>query len=223
MYNQLPYATMLAINKTAEQVKDNLKSEMKRVFDRPTSFTINSLYIKRATKSKLIAEIKLKDEPGKGTAAAEYLQPQIISGKRKRKRSEMWLSDKGILSNTGHIVPGKGMKLNKSGNITSGKMTQILSAVGAHPDKYSNTSKHSRKKNTRVTKIFAISEGSNSHLKPGIYERYGKGKLRSLLYFVKGVTYKRILYYHEIADITIKANINENMLKAIDNAIKTAK
>ena len=48
---------------------------MQLVFDRPTPYTLNSTFVSPATKTKLKAEVKLKDESAKGLPATKYLAP----------------------------------------------------------------------------------------------------------------------------------------------------
>jgi len=64
--NQIPFATSLAINRTAQKVKVAQEKEIKDVFDRPTPFTQNSLFIKTSNKVNLTASVKLKDQAFKG-------------------------------------------------------------------------------------------------------------------------------------------------------------
>jgi hypothetical protein len=58
---QLPFALSRAINDTAKDVVEAERKEMARAFDRPTPFTLNAFYIKRATKTDLVAEVTSKD------------------------------------------------------------------------------------------------------------------------------------------------------------------
>lgn len=70
---QIPFAMSKAINETAKEVKADLVNEIKKVFDRPTSYTLNSVFIKPATKRDLTAIVGLKEWGGKGTPASKEL------------------------------------------------------------------------------------------------------------------------------------------------------
>jgi len=48
---QLPFAYSLAVNRTAKLVKQAEIDKMRAVFDRPTPYTLNSLYVKPGTKA----------------------------------------------------------------------------------------------------------------------------------------------------------------------------
>lgn len=50
MRRQLPYATSVALNRTAEAVRQALVQQTQQVFDRPTPYTLNALRVARASK-----------------------------------------------------------------------------------------------------------------------------------------------------------------------------
>ncbi|WP_186129678.1 hypothetical protein [Burkholderia gladioli] len=74
---QLPFATAQALNATAEQVRDAERENMRKVLDKPTPFTLNSVAIKRASKSNPVALVYVKP------IAVSYLLPYEIGGKNK--------------------------------------------------------------------------------------------------------------------------------------------
>src|ERR1035441_633525 len=76
---QLPFATAKALTRTAQLIKAAEVDEMRRVFDRPTPWTLNSVFITPATKDNLIARVWLKQDAAKGTPAAKYLLSEIRS------------------------------------------------------------------------------------------------------------------------------------------------
>ncbi len=53
---QVPFATALALTKTAHNVKAALVTEMSSVFKAPSSFTLRSLTVTRAEKANLLAQ-----------------------------------------------------------------------------------------------------------------------------------------------------------------------
>ena len=80
--DQVPFATALALTNTAKFIETKIKEEIPRAFDRPTRFTLNSTYIRPATKQRLWAEVKIKDESFKAVAPIKWLAPQIYGGSR---------------------------------------------------------------------------------------------------------------------------------------------
>jgi hypothetical protein len=63
---QIPFATMLALNEVATEAQRQMQQQMPQRFDRPTPYTMNATFIRRATKKTLKAEVALKDEGFKG-------------------------------------------------------------------------------------------------------------------------------------------------------------
>ena len=210
----------MAMNMTAKQVKEELIDEMKKVFDNPTPWTLNSLYVIPAKPDKLIVAIKIKDFAGKGTPASEYLSAQIEGGTRAQKKSEKQLTRNVVgFNSNNYIMPGKGLKLNKYGNVTSGKMTQILSAISAFTETgfNANKTKDSIKKNPNQDKYFVITKAMGSHLMPGVYYRVGKGgkKLRPILIFTDAPPhYNKRFEYFELASKYYQSKIQANTDKA---------
>ena len=94
---QLPFATAQALNATAEQVRDAQRENMRKVLDRPTPFTLNSVAIKRASKSNPVALVYVK------SIAVAYLLPYEIGGKNKL--------------NSRALIKPVGQKVNQYGNL----------------------------------------------------------------------------------------------------------
>lgn len=94
---QLPFATAQALNATAEQVRDAERENMRKVLDKPTPFTLNSVAIKRASKSNPVAQVYVKP------IAVSYLLPYEIGGKNKL--------------NSRALIKPVGQKVNQYGNL----------------------------------------------------------------------------------------------------------
>ena len=186
----VPFATALALTRTAQEVRKAEVEEMKRVFDRPTPFTLRSLYLKPATKADLTARVWFKDL----NRPEHYLVPQIRGGERLPKRFEEHLRRAGILPKDPVAVPGGGARLNKYGNMTAGQITQILSVLGASPDSQQWATARSRKRN-RKPRAFFVGRPGGGRLPLGVWERRGM-KLLPILIFVKRPHYaQRFLFY----------------------------
>jgi len=208
---QLPFATAKALTATAQHVKKELEQEMKRVFDRPTPYTLKALFLKAARKKDLIATVGLKDWAYKGTAATKYLTPQIEGGTRGSKRSEVLLRNRGILGSNQYIVPGKGTRLNKYGNMTRGQIQKALSNLKAQHDPLQNTT--SKRKGT----YFAGTINGT----PGIWERKGRW-VKPLFIFVKQPSYTKRFQFHEVAERTAAEHFEDEFDKAMTQALATA-
>ena len=61
---QLRFAAVLAITRTAKRVADAEVDEMRDVFDRPTPFTLRSVFVKGARPETPFAEVGIKNDSG---------------------------------------------------------------------------------------------------------------------------------------------------------------
>lgn len=104
---QLPFATAMALNETAETVKAAEEQFIKAKFDRPTPFTQRGLYLRRASKGRLTATIGMKK------VQSEYLKWQVTGGTRRPKGRAL-------------LVP-VGARLNKYGNMPKGAVKRLKS------------------------------------------------------------------------------------------------
>ena len=208
---QIPFATALALTKTAQEVKKGLINEIKQSFDRPTRFTLNSLYVKPAKKRDLEAFVKVKDESLKAIPAAKWLAAQIHGGARHAKGSEVLLRRRGILGPNEYMVPGRGVRLNRFGNVTRGQIQKILSNLGAQRDKYQNTTNKSKK---------AYFVGTINGQR-GIWERRAKG-VRPAFIFVNRPHYRKRFKFFKVAHKIISRRFRKNFDRALRRALSTA-
>ena len=63
---QIPFAMAKALTLTAIQAQTDIVQAIAQVFDHPTPYTLNSTYVVPATKDRLEATVKLKNESAKG-------------------------------------------------------------------------------------------------------------------------------------------------------------
>lgn len=220
---QFPFIVSLAMNKTTGRIKEALKANMPMSLDRPTRFTLNSLMTKPATKQKLEAEVGLRDFAPKGTPASTYLMPQVHGGSRKHKRFERALILSGIMPAGYFAVPGKGAKLDSSGNLRGSFITAMLSYLKASPDSYQNrTDKSGRKPRVAQRQFFAVKERSISGRLPmGIYQRTG-GSIRLVIAFVKQPKYNKRFLMFDISQKLTKQYLQEELVKAAERALATS-
>lgn len=218
---QLPFALATALNKTAEQARDAEIAAMKAAFDRPTKFTLNSLFIKFAKKGRLEARLGVKDYASKGAAPTKWLMPEVMGGARPRKRSESLFAARGLLPSGKALMPGAGMKLDANGNISRGQLQKILSGLGAQGDKHSNST-DSRRSAGNQRRFFVLGKGSGAL---GIAERVGKkgGSINMLFAFGKDPSYSSLFDFYGIADRIVVARLPIEAELAMTAAVLTAK
>lgn len=217
--SQIPFATMNALNSTATIVKGELEREISSVFDRPTRWTLNSLRILYAKKTKLSARVWMKDEADKSGPATKWLLPEIEGGKRDPKHSETRLRDKGLLSDSRYIMPGKDAKLDKHGNLSRGTIRKVVSGLGASFDKLQNST-GSRRSQANKRAFFLLGKGDGAL---GIGQRTGKRSIRMIIAFGKSPTYSKRLDFYGKGNKVATENIEAEMIKAMRKALATAR
>ncbi len=243
---QVPFATSLAVNRTAAQVKRELEKQMPNYIDRPTPYTLRSLridvsYLKHPISGgrNLEATIRYKDksDAGKGNPAANFMLPQVEGGKRVLKGFESGLRRVGVLPNGMYIVPGEACPLDAYGNIPRSLIVQIMSYFKATrnditwmKDKRKASLKKGTKKQIGIDYIVSYGPGTWSgrqHLLAGIYKReyhFGKRtRVRPIMMFVKEPSYQKRFPFNEIAKKIVDQNLKQNFEEAMNEAIRTAK
>jgi hypothetical protein len=229
------YACAVALTRTAQDVKRDLVKEMAKVFDRPTRFTLNSLYLKPATKADLTARVWLKDEYG---TQPNYLLPQIEGGNRVQKRFEVLLRQRGLLADSERTVPGAGAKLDGNGNMSRGQIVQIISQLGAFnlagASQNATGSKRSKAKRAKGSYFYArrgeARTGRGSwkqglkvqHLPTGIYLKTAEG-IKPVLIFVHGAKYRIRLHFVPVALGTIERAFPGHFAREYAKALRTAR
>jgi hypothetical protein len=215
---QVDFAASLALNKTVQQARKDVQSEMSAVFHNPTRWVINSLRIKVATKQHLVAEVAFKDRP-LGSSGRTMVAPHVYTGSREHKGMERSLSNKGLLPSGWFAVPAAGAKLDANGNMSRAQIKSILAAMGgetAAPSK--------RRRTTPQAAYFAAKKDDpqTRHLPPGIYARTARS-IQPVLLFVARTAYRRRLDFYGIINKTVATHLPNEWRKAMDHAIRTAR
>ncbi|KJS02216.1 MAG: hypothetical protein VR65_06100 [Desulfobulbaceae bacterium BRH_c16a] len=154
-----------AIDNTAFDIRKEVIDEMNRVFDRPTPYTTKQIWVTKTRNHNMQASVWFKDPERMDD---HYLLPQVEGTERKLKGFErsMW--------NT-KFTPGKGVKLDKHGNISRGTLVQIKSVLGRAEltsGYQANLTVKSAKRNIKQRDYVYLPNGSSKGaLPPGIYQR----------------------------------------------------
>lgn len=136
-------ACAVALNQTGKAIKLAEVSEMRRVFEAPTRYTLNSLRFEPSKANNLQAKV-LSKEPER--MQQHYLVPQVEGGARKLKGFERGIDGK-------EMVPGEGAKVNAAGNVV---IPQIKGALAGSKGRKSD--------------YFYLRQ-PNGKLLPGVYQR----------------------------------------------------
>lgn len=235
--SQVPFATMKAINKVAELSRVNVRTEMARVFDRPTPWVLNSLRIKYANKQNLTAELTFKDR-NTGESSRSMVEPHIPDGRSRRhtKAMEARLMNMGLLPSGWRAVPGAAAKLDAYGNMNAKQITAVLDilslAVSAGYNKSDSRTadklaKGSVKRNQYGFQYWVNPVGGRRgrHLEPGVYQRVKTGfgsSLKPVLIFVSQAQYKPRLDFHGVVTKTTEREFSDQFSAAFADAMRTA-
>jgi len=224
--DQLPFAAALTATELAKLVKAGETRVMKQRLDRPTPTTLNSLFLRAATKAKPEARVYFKDAWSSGIPADTYLQQAVAGGPRPHKRFEKSLIAKGLMQSGQFALPASYM-LNQYGNVSRGVMTRILSGLGAAESSsgyQSNAtgSKRSKRKGNARRYFSGVVDGTD-----GVWERMDTAfgdAIRPVFLFSKSAPIYRIQFpFFRIAENIVTANHARVSTEALQRAIATAK
>lgn len=193
------FAGVIALTKTAVIVKADVQEEMKQSYDRPTRYTLNSVFIQPATKSTLQARVGFKDRAaGSGRPALKYLLPTLEGKPRGHNGVESVLISRGLMPSNRYVVPGRGVRLNKNGNITRNQIIAILKGIA---------------KGKGSPYFVGVIKGTH-----GVWLRKGRS-VRPVLIFVRKPRYKKLFYFHKTAEDSFNKNFNTEYEKSLLKAL----
>lgn len=233
---QVRFAAMLALNSSAEKARVAVRDEeMPRVFDRPTPWVVNSLFVKKATKTNLEAHLAYKDRTS-SRESRSMIEPHVFGGKRHYKAMEARLMRMGLLPAGWSVVPGAGAKLDTYGNVSPGQITTLLNVLGTYTESGFNKAnintvkrlaKGSVKKNVYGFAYWVNQVGSTRarHLPPGVYQRVTTGfgsSLKPVLIFVSRVNYEKSFDFFGFAEAAVREAFPAEFEAAFDKAMSTA-
>ena len=226
---QVPFATALALTRTAMSAKERAREAMPKVFDRPTPFTLNAVRVVPATTRSLTAEVLIRDEAPKGTSPDRYLRAEIEGGDRNLKRSERALQMTGRMPKGWAWTPGLAAPLDPYGNLRGSFVTTLLSQVKGHIDSTSNETPRSKKRRTRLggrQVEYFIGRPGGGHLPLGVYARYRFAwgtAVKPVLIFTRWVHYKKRFRIWDIVRIETDKVFAIEFKKALAHALATAR
>lgn len=215
----IPYATATALTRIAKQAQtEDLPREMRKVFDSPISYTLNSLRIEPATKDKLSARVLVKTkEMTSGNAQESYLQPEVEGGPRSTKRMESALRYAGVMSAGQFVVPGAAAKLDANGNVRGADIRTILAAlkgIRAVSATRSRSGQKLRKGRGLANELF-VGKPQGGNRPDGIWRREGK-RLRPLFIFTnQAPSYKKRLDFNGVVQRVAQERFPEQFAKAV--------
>lgn len=235
--DQIPFATAYALTQTAKQGQENIRLEMRRVFDRPKPYTLNGTFVIPARKDKLFAVVKLKDgytEPtnvdGKRGTPDQYLRAQTKGVPRKHKAFEKLLINRGLMPPNSYAIPTSAAPLDAFGNVSAGYFNRIMAQLRIATDPLSNaTARSGKRRRTRTAGYFVAYPGRTAtrHLAPGVYERigtaFGSGVRPIFIYTDSPPRYRLRLNFDGIIKRTVDTHLAFFFEQGFRLAMRTAR
>jgi hypothetical protein len=178
---QLPFIASLTINRSLEQIKSEIRDNMRETFNYFAPYTKNSLYstASQYNAETIESEIGFKQYSPKGNSAADYLAPQERGGSVYRTRFQRRLADKGFMPQGSYMLPllnSPAANLNGQGRISNGQYVQALYGISAMNDVKAGPG--TRNYQTQGSYLNVPGAGkvfrNGKMLMPGIYKVNGK-------------------------------------------------
>lgn len=207
---QIPYATMVALNNTAFATLRASRGLLQSAFDRPTPLIKGATRVQKATKETLEALVFI--DPKREL----ILRTHEEGGIRGRQAIERFVIAKGWMPSSWRAVPGVDMPVNSYGNPRLAVIKQIIAELSAGISGVRGS----------TTRCFVIRPGQPSHLRPGIYRLKARSKGRGLLLlylFVSSEQYKKILNWRDTVEQEARRVLPDEVARGIQRAIDTAR
>lgn len=228
---QIPFAASKAINEVMKTSAPAVQAEMKRVFDRPTPWTLNSYRVlKWANKHNLTGVVGFKDVgyaggPGgkASSAAGSYLQPHMEGGARGAKGLESLLRRRGLLSAGEFVVPSSYVPRDRYGNVSRGTIQKILANLGALTDAYSNTPKGGARGGKKKSEYFFTRRGIRGARLTAIWQRRASSAMPVFIVVSGAPTYRRVFDHVKVVQREVNRRFAAEFEKAMAFALQTAK
>jgi len=215
----LPKAVITAADRTGRYVYGALRSEMEESFDRPTLWALNGLRYRKPTAGKPVVSIWLEEFGGKGIPAAKFLAPQIEGGRRRHKRFERALIERGLMSPLAFAVPGRQAPLDAHGNVPGSFIVRMLSDLQAFGEQGYRANRKGERRGARKTNYFFVPRKGSS-LKPGVYWHLPNRMLGVAFLFVSGASYEKRYDFYGVGQRAYNRVASRFMTDAFNQAIR---
>lgn len=201
--DQIPFATSVALNKTAQEATAAVTRLMPQVLDRPTDFTMRAWSFERSNKGRLTAVVFAKD------SQAKYLRWQVAGGARQPNKKAQRLPSE--------------IKLNEFGNIPRGEVARLIRAA-------QEGKRLTRRRSERVgvsSKVDLFYGDPGNGMPPGIFKRVVQGDRHVLVPIIvfpaRAAQYKPRLPLVATVRGVVRTRFDANFAQAWSAAIRSAR
>lgn len=201
--DQVPFATALALTRTAQDAEKELTAELPRQLDKPTPFTMRAWGVSKATKKALTAAVYAKD------AQAKYLRWQVYGGQRAPARVSQKLPT--------------AIKVNEFGNIPKGEIARLVKLA-----QEGKRLTRARARRLGVSNQVELFYGDPGEGRPaGVYKRVQQGAEHHLVPLVVfprvPAQYRPRLPMQAIVERVVRARFGANYRDAWAQALRSAR
>lgn len=220
---RLNAALATALTRTAVSARQEIRAALPSIFDRPTPYTLNSLFVQPATAQRLEARVWFKDQADArgGTPATKYLLPQVQGGARGDKRFERALRANGQLPGGWKTVPAPGGRRDAWGNLSRAHVLEILTQLRAGSS-VRKAGKDVQRKQLAAQRraggqYFVVLPGARVKLKAGIYQRELLGRnITPVVWYVQEPRYRQRFNFDALAERATREELPRQFARAID-------
>jgi hypothetical protein len=197
--NQLPYATSVAINNVAFNMRKDLGQQTTKSFVNPTKYTQSAFRYTKSTKASLEATVF-------ADPTRRFFPTQIQGGDRRGKRYEGFLRGltQGGIPSGGRLVPTS-LVLNAAGNPKKNIFATIANKLST----------------TDQGGVFVGTPKGGGRL-PGVYRR-SRGKLFAYFVHVDSTRYEARFPMERVGMDTAKRLFPSELNKALERALNSAR
>lgn len=223
---QWAFATALTLTRVAQRVRATEVDAMKRDFDRPTPFTLNSLYLTAATRQQPEARVWFKDPP-RLSEMQHYLLPEVYGGDRRFKRFESTLMRAGRLPRGRALVPASGAPSDAYGNVQRNIYARVYADLQASPIGANRRDVRGRSRadarSGRDRRYFYGNPGGKGR---GIWQRFSfafGNTVRPVFLETAPPTYRERFQFFVIGERTAETYFGQEFDKAAAETLRTAR
>ena len=215
--DQMPFATALALTRTAQAAKAEIERQMPALIDRPTPWTRRGLRLESATKLKLSAKVEFR--PG----SRDWLAPIVYGQRRKLKAFERSIQGTGLVPSGMYAVPGSAAKLDAYGNMSAAQIRRMVSSIKS----WKGPARQGRRKAVAATgkgQTYFIGQPGGGKLPLGIWEKTtfsGGSAIKPVVIFVGQPSYRQQFDVPGMARQMILQRFPAELRTAVGHALRT--
>lgn len=212
--DRVPEAAARAINRVLGYIRTGERAEMGRVFHKPIPYTLNSVWVDKASPTSLSGTVGFKTKAGRAVPPSKWMRPQVIGGGRALKRSEIRLG--GL-----YAYPGAAAPLDNYDNIPAGEYTRIIQRLGNNAGMpATRMSDAARAKARRAGKLTRDDreywiKHDRAGRPVGVWRLLGPGKVGPVLWFGRAPTYTPLLDFLGVANRILDARLPHTVAQEI--------